>query len=57
MTCRARMTETEMAELFQKWWMESYPTPPGTHAKMTHLGWGRYLMDQVSEYGSRREDS
>lgn len=38
------MTETELADLFTKWWTESYPTPPGPHARMTHIGWATFLM-------------
>lgn len=53
-TRSARMTDTEMAELFQEWWTSSYPTPPGSHAKMTHLGWGRYLLDQISRCGDQQ---
>jgi len=41
------MTDTELEKLFREWWKESYPTPPGTHALITHLGWGRYLLDYV----------
>lgn len=44
-----RITDTEMGELFRKWWMDSYPTPPGTHALMTHLGWGRHLLEVLDK--------
>lgn len=40
----SRITDTQMAEMFRQWWMDSYPTPPGTHAQITHLGWGRHLL-------------
>lgn len=53
MTASSLITDTEMAQLFHKWWTDSYPTPPGTHAQMTHLGWGRYLLEEIS----RREES
>lgn len=43
------ITDTQMAEMFRKWWMESYPTPPGNHALMTHMGWGRHLLTQVDK--------
>lgn len=51
------ITDTEMATLFREWWAESYPTPPGTHAQMTHLGWGRRLLElaeQRQQYGQQR---
>ena len=41
------MSDTELEELFRTWWQQSYPTPPGNHALMTHMGWGRFLLEQV----------
>ena len=41
------MTDTDLTLLFQEWWKQSYPTPPGQHALATHVGWGRYLLEQV----------
>lgn len=41
------MTDTELEKLFREWWKESYPTPPGTHALITHLGWGRHLLNHI----------
>jgi hypothetical protein len=45
-----------MAELFRKWWTDSYLTPPGTHAQMTHSGWGRYLLDEISRMEQQATD-
>lgn len=42
-------TDTELEVLFRTWWSTSYPTPPGTHALMTHLGWARFLLQQLQE--------
>lgn len=53
MTISTRSTDTEIAELFQDWWRQSYSTPPGNHAKMTHLGWARYLLDQLNAEASK----
>lgn len=47
------ITDTEMAALFREWWAESYPTPPGTHAQMTHLGWGRRLLELAEQRQQR----
>lgn len=41
------ITDAELEELFRAWWAESYPTPPGPHALMTHIGWARHLLDQA----------
>ena len=38
-------TDSELEVLFRTWWSTSYPTPPGNHALMTHLGWARFLMN------------
>lgn len=44
-----RITDIEIESLFRKWWAESYPTAPGTHALMTHLGWGRHLLEAIDK--------
>jgi hypothetical protein len=36
--------------MFTAWWLESYPTRPGPHALMTHLGWGRFLLEQMRSH-------
>ena len=36
-----------MEASFRKWWQESYGLPPGSHAVMTHVAWGEYLMSQL----------
>lgn len=43
-----QLTDVELEALFREWWAQSYPTPPGTHALLTHLGWGRYLLKRVA---------
>lgn len=50
-TMNTRLTDTELSEMFRQWWMESYPTPPGTHAQITHLGWARHLLNELGEPG------
>ena len=42
------MNDTELESYFIAWWRESYPSPPGTHALMTHLGWGRHLLNVLT---------
>ena len=43
------MTDNEIEILFRSWWSQAGYTsaPPGTHALMTHLGWGRFLHDYI----------
>jgi hypothetical protein len=43
------LTDTELEQMFRAWWAGSYPTPPGTHALMTHLGWARHLLQQQGQ--------
>ncbi len=44
------MSDTELQLLFQEWWKQSYPhSPPGQHALATHIGWGRFLLEQMGE--------
>lgn len=47
-------TDAELEEQFRAWWAESYPTPPGPHALMTHIGWARFLLKQLREQESRQ---
>ena len=48
------MTDNELEVLFRTWWSESYPgAPPGPHALATHLGWGRWLLQQQGEQQQR----
>ena len=49
------MTDNELEVLFRTWWAQSYPTPPGPHAIATHLGWGRWLLQQQAEQQQQRE--
>ena len=41
------MNENEIEVLFRTWWQQSYPTPPGPHALMTHIGWAKFLMQHL----------
>jgi len=43
------MTDSELEVLFRTWWQQSYPTPPGTHALLTHIGWARFLLEQLQQ--------
>ena len=48
------MNDTDMESLFRQWWKDSFPqAPPGPHALRTHLGWGRFLLEQVQEQKHR----
>jgi hypothetical protein len=49
------MNANEMEVLFRTWWQQSYPTPPGTHALMTHLGWGEFLLNHLQVNQQQRE--
>lgn len=50
------MTDPDMETLFRQWWKESFPqAPPGPHALRTHLGWGRYLLEQTNHEQQQRE--
>lgn len=40
-------TDTELEQMFRSWWAGSYPTPPGKHALMIGLGFGRHLLDEL----------
>jgi len=44
-----QLTNAELEALFRDWWAQSYPTPPGAHALLTHLGWGRYLLEHRTD--------
>lgn len=41
-------TDSQLEVLFRTWWQQSYPTPPGPHALMTHIGWARFLLEHVA---------
>jgi len=50
------VTDNEMEVLLRTWWSTSYPTPPGPHALMTHIGWGRFLLEQLAEQQQREQE-
>lgn len=56
MTISARSTDTELAELFQQWWLESYPIPPGNPAKMTHVAWARHLLNKINNQPAQQDE-
>lgn len=44
------MSDSELETLFRSWWSASYSAaPPGPHALITHIGWGRWLLEQRRE--------
>jgi hypothetical protein len=47
--------DAELEQMFRQWWADSYPTPPGNHVLMTHLGWGRFLLEQTGEQQQREQ--
>lgn len=42
---RSTITDAELQDRFRAWWQQSYPTPPGPHAVMTHVSWARHLLE------------
>lgn len=50
------VTDNELEVLFRTWWQQSYPTPPGPHALMTHLGWARFLLEQASDQQQQQRE-
>lgn len=51
------LTDAEVEERFRAWWAQSYPTPPGPHALMTHIGWARHLIEQAGAQQQQPEQS
>lgn len=49
------MNDPDLEALFRSWWAQSYPTPPGTHALITHLGWARFLLQQTQPQPTEQE--
>ena len=49
------MTDEQLTELFRTWWLQSYPTPPGNHALMTHVSWARFLLEQTGHGRQQQE--
>lgn len=50
------MTDTELTDLFCQWWKASFPhSPPGQHALATHVGWGRFLLQQQGQQQQREQ--
>ncbi len=48
------LTDSQLEVLFRTWWSTSYPTPPGSHALMTHVAFGRFLLEQTAGAASRQ---
>jgi len=40
------LNNAEVEVLFRTWWAQSYPSAPNTHALMTHVSWGEWLLQQ-----------
>lgn len=38
---------SKLEQMFLEWWAQSYPTPPGVHARNTHVGFGAWLVEQL----------
>lgn len=43
------MTQEQITEIFKAWWQDSYGRPPITHATMTHVAFGEYLLTQLEQ--------
>lgn len=45
------MTDSQLEALFREFWLAAgYSAPPGTHALMTHVAWGRFLLERVAAH-------
>lgn len=49
------LTDSEIEVLFRIWWQQSYPTPPGAHALMTHIAWAGFLLEQTAQQQQQQE--
>lgn len=38
------MNEFTIKAAFEDWWRDSYGTPPGTHAVMTHTAFAEHIL-------------
>lgn len=43
------LSDSEIDELFSKWWSENYPNVPGKHARMTHVPFAKEVIAKLSE--------
>lgn len=41
------MNETSIKAAFEEWWLESYGTPVGNHAVMTHTAFASHILSLV----------
>lgn len=39
------MNDHSLELAFAQWWQDSYGRPPGVHAVMTHVAFGRHLLE------------
>ena len=51
------ITDTELERIFRSWWAESYPTPPGPHALLIGVGFGRHLLDHLQHQQPEGHDA
>lgn len=47
-----KITLSKVEQLFVEWWIDSYKTPPGVHARNTHVGFGVWLMEKFQQQES-----
>ena len=47
--------DEQLERLFRAWWTSSYPTPPGPHALMMGMGFGRHLLDELERQQQQQE--
>lgn len=40
------MDQQEVETLFARWWVESYGSIPGPHARMTHAAFAIWLLEK-----------
>ena len=45
------MNSEYFESLFRQWWAESYATPPGPHAVMTHVGFASVIHEAGKREG------
>ena len=52
------MNDLQIEALFREFWLAAgYSAPPGTHALMTHVAWGRFLLERIAAQHETQEVS
>lgn len=43
------LTDSEIDDLFSRWWSENYPNVPGKHARMTHVPFAKEVINKLTQ--------